>query len=81
MIVREHHFEDGKCRYCGALGPRADEQRSCVPRGERASALRPEPARREYAVDSFDTIKIRLAELEAEALPKDGGAEEIVIED
>ncbi len=81
MMIREHHFHDGKCLYCGAQGPRPDEQRSCVARSDTVGTLRPEPARREYAVDAFETIKTRLAELKAEALPKDGGEPEIVIED
>lgn len=65
-MIREHEVgEDGRCKHCGALKPDPVEN-TCVERVEIVSGDRPEPARREYAIEAVDLIGARLAELRAE---------------
>lgn len=65
MMLREHDVRDNRCVRCGALKP--GEHSTCVPRRAEVSVLRPEPARREYAIDDTETISGRIAELRAES--------------
>lgn len=85
MIVNKHYFVNEHCVFCGAetwprvqkrysdLGqsvPQNDE-RTCVNRDDYVDQrfVRPEPKRREYAYEDFDTIRERLAAILAERKP------------
>ena len=68
-----HEFPDGddpakRCVHCGTTWSMHEAMaQPCVPRRPQGGeALRPEPARREYAVDDADVIGARLIELRAE---------------
>ena len=65
--MNAHEFTSGadRCIHCGTLAARliADPECPCVPHGP---VLRPEPTRRQYASEDYDTIEVRLRELEAE---------------
>jgi hypothetical protein len=88
MKVREHVWVADVCIICGAqswaklraqavlLGkgdPGVADERACLEREDYAGELRPEPKRREYAVEDADTISARLVELAKERLPADHG--------
>lgn len=60
MKVREHDFAGGKgCRHCGTTGPGS----TCI---EREVDVVADTGPRVMAVDDFDTIGKRLAELRAQ---------------
>jgi hypothetical protein len=68
-MAPEHEWSPGnpRCIHCGTPSAIHSQQpQPCVPRWSQTEALRPEPARREYAIDAVDTIHARLAELEAD---------------
>jgi hypothetical protein len=82
MKVREHIWVGEKCIACGAIAwerlcslaavagkaiPLTDE-RQCIEREDYAGALCPEPARRQFALDAYDEIGARMAEIEKERL-------------
>ena len=54
------------CVHCGTLKTNSGCQTVCPGPQRRDMVLRPEPARREYAVEDIETIHARLAELRAE---------------
>lgn len=66
MIEHEWRENDQRCKYCGT--PRAlheAQEQSCVPRhGEEIK--RPEPALREFAVNSVDDIYAGIVRLKEE---------------
>lgn len=64
-MIRQHEVVDTRCKHCGAVNP--TELETCIMRSGPASAMvMPEPARREYAIEDFDAIGARLAELRRE---------------
>lgn len=64
-MIRQHEVIDGRCKHCNAVNPTALE--TCVMRdGTASTLLAPEPARREFAIEAFDVIGARLAELRRE---------------
>jgi hypothetical protein len=68
-MMLEHESSPGnpRCIHCGTLfANHAKVPQPCVPRWSGTEALRPEPARREYAIDDIETIHARLVELEAD---------------
>ena len=62
--IRQHNVVDDKCTHCGVTKP--TDQNTCIARLIIEVAERPEPARRQYASESFDAIGERLAELRKE---------------
>ncbi len=64
----EHDFRGGeRCFHCGTLKTHHENiAQPCVPRWTSKEPLRPEPARHQYASESFHDIGERVAELEAE---------------
>ena len=67
----EHDFEplSGRCRACGTTRVQfdADPAKSpCPQQGSRGEPLRPEPVRRDYAIEAFDVIGRALGRLETE---------------
>ena len=64
-----HEWSPGnpRCIHCGTLfAMHAAKAQACVPRWTSAEAKRPEPVRRQYAMEDFDTIQARMKELDAE---------------
>lgn len=65
----EHEWSPGnpRCLHCGTLAEHhARTAQTCVPRrGQAELHLRPEPVRRVYASEDWDTINVRLNELRA----------------
>jgi len=85
MIVREHSYVLGKCRWCGAkdlptlireatergeTGEVVDDERSCLARDDGFRSLRPEPVRRQFAHEDFEFILARMNEIDRDAKPK-----------
>jgi len=67
-VTNEHEFEplSQRCVHCGTTSVHhARVAQPCVPQWGK-EALRPEPARREYAVEDAATISARIAEFRAE---------------
>jgi hypothetical protein len=67
----EHEFEplSGRCVHCGTrFAHHVQVPQPCPQQGTRAEPLRPEPKRREYAVEDAATISLRLSELAADRL-------------
>ena len=69
MSTPEHEFPPGDeptaaCIHCGTLrGLHETKAQPCVPRWSEPEKLRPEPARRTYAFEEFDTISARIEEI------------------
>lgn len=81
MKIREHYWINDRCLFCGATAlatlreqaaregravPSDADERQCIEREDHVGALAPKPARRQYAIDDYDTISARLAELAEE---------------
>ena len=67
MIVHEYRGGRERCIHCGTLAENIYQTVCPGPqRRDESAKLRPEPARREYAVDAVDTIHARIVELAAE---------------
>jgi len=69
--VVEHEFlapgADVRCVHCGTKqGHHRMVSQPCVPRWSEAEGPMPEPARRVYASEDFDTIHARCVELETD---------------
>ena len=66
MIAHEFSEANDRCIHCGTPRDLHDKMaQPCVPRWS-TEPLRPEPTRREYALEDYDTIGKRLAELAEE---------------
>ena len=94
MKIREHVWVADKCIICGANSwakvraqavlagkgdPGVTDERQCLERENYISGLCPEPARRQFASEDFDTIGARLEEIRAEAVaqaPSEGAVGE-----
>jgi hypothetical protein len=67
-MIRQHDpqpFEGGvRCRICGAVNPGDDS--TCIMRAGDPSEMRPEPERRRYAIEEYDTISARVDDLRVE---------------
>ena len=84
MSTFEHEWPEGDeltrcCTRCGTpYGLHATKAQPCVPRWSEPEKLRPEPARRTYAFEDFDTISARREEIrKAEDHASFGGGEDI----
>lgn len=68
MIAHDFSGQSTRCIYCGTTEAhyvRDPAKSPCLTR-HNEEALRPEPSRREYVIDAFDTIRTRVHELHAE---------------
>lgn len=87
MKVREHIWVADKCVVCGAMSwakvraqavlagkgdPGVEDERQCLEREDHITDLRPEPARRQFAYQDWDTIHARVVEREKERLARAG---------
>jgi hypothetical protein len=63
-----HDFPDGaeRCIHCSTLRANVGQTACPGPQRHDATPLQPEPARREYAIEDYDEIGKRRAELKAE---------------
>ena len=71
----DHEFKDGtaidRCVHCGTIYQHhLNAPQPCVPHRTSSEKIMPEPSRRVYAVDDFDTIGKRLDELREEKAAK-----------
>lgn len=64
-----HEFIEGWCKWCGLKENPNAHQYGCLQRSIPSSELAPEPRRRQFALEDYDTIGARLAELAKERLP------------
>lgn len=70
-MIAEHEWIAGWCKHCGASEAgyvatiSTGGTSTCLQRPEApASDMRPEPSRRQFAIESFDEIGLRLKELQ-----------------
>lgn len=83
MKIREHYWINDRCLFCGAIAlatlraqaalagktaPTEADERQCIEREDYVGSLAPEPKRRQYALDDYEAISARMAELAKERL-------------
>jgi hypothetical protein len=66
MSAHEFPNEAERCTHCSTLRANVNQTACPGPQRHDAIPLRPEPIRREYASEDYDTIGSRAAELYAE---------------
>lgn len=69
-MIEKHEWAAGWCKHCGAseVGYAATlatgGSSTCLQRPPADAGHRPEPSRRQFAIESFDEISLRLKELQ-----------------